>query len=74
MDFLDRKPKAMVFFIGSTQSRTNLYRRILVSNYSLYKERYNVMVSLRMKNKIVQLPFDPEFNGTYFGFYVQRKI
>lgn len=74
IDFLDREPQATVFFSGSTQSRTNLYRRVLVNNYALYKERYNVIASLRKKNKIVQQRFDPEFNGAYFGFYVQRKI
>jgi hypothetical protein len=74
IDFLHRNPQATVFFTGSTEARTNLYRRI-ISRYSIaYQRRYEIMASIWVKGKFKKVEFDPCFKGEYFDFFIKRKF
>ena len=65
--FTDAYPKSMVFAVGSTPSRTRLYRIGISNNLSEIKEDFNVFGYL--KNQWT--PF--EKNQNYEAFLIVRK-
>lgn len=73
VDFLEHNPHTIIYFTGSTESRTNLYAEILRRNYLNYKEKYVVFASLWVNDKLVDMEFDPAFDGKYFEYYLYKR-
>lgn len=72
-DFLERNPKMMLYFTGSTESRTNLYAEILRRNYSRYKDMYQVSAAFWQEDKIMAGEFDPSLERKYIEYYLWRR-
>jgi hypothetical protein len=73
IEFLNLNPQATVVFSGSTETRTNLYRRIIKRYYPAYKHRYEIMASYWHNGRLLEGEFDPFFKGEYVVFFVKRK-
>lgn len=71
-DFLDRFPESTVFFAGSTQERTMLYRRIIKTYYSLFKEKFEIDGVIISEEELRQVAFEPTKNINYNAFLIGR--
>ena len=66
--YTKKYPERSVFITGNTQTKNNLYQRIIRMYYQTFKEEFNILGYL---NKEVKEQFDP--NNNYVAFIVKRK-
>jgi hypothetical protein len=71
-DFTDRFPESTIFFAGSTEERTMLYRRILKTHYSSFKEKFDISALIVSKEDFRQVVFEPAENLEYNAFLIKR--
>jgi hypothetical protein len=72
-DFMRDRPDAKVFFTGSTQQRTNVYR-LLISRYYKQLSRIYFISALEEIGGITQeIKFDPKYKGLLVGFFIMNK-
>ena len=71
--FLEEHPFATVFFVGSSPSRTSLYRRILKTYYQTFSNDFIISVFIGNENNPQETPFDPASTHEYLGFFIKKK-
>lgn len=70
--FLAEHRSATVFFVGSSPTRTALYRRILRTYYHTFSNDFIISASIEYENTLKETPFDPASNDEYLGFFVKN--
>ena len=65
-------PAVKVIFVGSTEERTRLYRRILRTYYNNFSEEFIITGSILQGNAYVEIPFDPAATIEYHAFFIKR--
>lgn len=73
VDFLSRNPKAIVYFTGSTKTRTNLYQRILRTHYKQLSVKFEIYVSNNLTDKTTHMKFNPDSKMLYKHFLITEK-
>jgi hypothetical protein len=68
---LKTHPSATVFFVGSTPTRTDLYRRILKTHYNSFSNDFIISALIEDKNNLKETPFDPISPNQYLGFLIK---
>jgi hypothetical protein len=71
-DFTENNPKAYVFFTGSTDERTRLYKRILKSYYSMFSRDFKIRAYILSGDDYTEVEYDPEINADYQAFIVKK--
>ncbi len=66
--YTKKYPDRSVFITGNSETRNNLYQRILRMYYLTFTDEFNIWGYL---SKEVKEPFDP--NNNYVAFIVKRK-
>lgn len=70
--FSEKYPEKVIFFKGSTNSRTRLYRRAISLNLKELSETFYIFGATEDGNgNISNVPFDS--NGDFYGFIMKRK-
>ena len=70
-EYTSKSPERWIFFSGSNEIRTRLYRMAITKNYiELCKDFYIFGVVIE-NNELVKVPFDS--NIQVYGFMVKRK-
>lgn len=73
-DFTKEYPDIKIVFAGNTIRKTELYHRILKSNYSVFKNDFIITVLQNTGNNIYkEVVFDPDTADKYSAFFVKRK-
>lgn len=76
LQFIKIYPEAMIYFQGSTMSRTRLYRRMINLNLTRINKHFNVYVvnswiNTTRTKRLILLPFSRNTNCT--GFVIEQK-
>ena len=71
-DFTRVYPSAKVNFYGNTKRRTALYNRMIRTYYQAFSECFIITASVKTKNEVKEVPFDPSATQLYLGFYIKR--
>lgn len=70
--FTEKYPEKMVFFKGSTDGRTRLYRRAISINLEELSETFTIFGAVRNESgNITTVPFKTD--GEFLGFIIKRK-
>ncbi|WP_338840830.1 DUF6934 family protein [Flavobacterium ginsenosidimutans] len=70
--FSERYPNRIIFFKGSTKSRTRLYRRVISLNLKELSETFYIFGAEEDESgNIFNIPF--QSNVDFFGFFIKRK-
>ena len=72
--FLKEHPSATVFFVGSSPSRTALYRRILKTYYQAFSNDFIISAFIGNENNPQETLFEPNSNQEYLGFLVKKIV
>lgn len=72
-DFLIRNPKAIVYFTGSTATRTNLYQRIVKTHYQQLSAQFEIFASIKSGNRLKKVKFNPHTGIAYSNFFITKK-
>ena len=72
--FLAEHPSATAFFVGSTPTRTALYRRILKTYYQTFSNDFIISAFIGNENNLQETLFDPTSNQEYLGFLVKKIV
>ena len=72
-DFLNRHPLATVTFRGNTDSRMNLYGRIIKRYHLQYSNLYYIGGSFVSNDRVITEAYDPNFQGQYERYLIKRK-
>ena len=72
-DFIDRCPQAKIYFEGSTQQRTMLYRRILKHHYAYFNLKFRIRAFVLQDDGMIETEFDQKSDKKYFAFAIEAK-
>ena len=72
-DFTLKYPQANIFFAGSTEERTILYKRIIKRYYSTFKERFGINVIVMLNEQIKQIEFEQLGEMELVGFLIKKN-
>ncbi len=70
-NFFFQSPECLIFFTGSTDSRTRLYRMAITLNLEILQNDFDIIGVLRDLDSYVYVPFEKNVN--YYGFLIKRK-
>ena len=71
-DFTSQYPQAEIYFEGSTEERTRLYRRILKTYYGAFAKDFEIAGILEEENEFSVVRYDPHGDHKYFAFLIKR--
>lgn len=70
--FTEIYPERILFFIGSSLSRTRLYRMAISRNFTEISKTFSIFGAiLQADGEIVDVPFDSKID--FYGFLIKRK-
>src|SRR4030095_1812215 len=73
-DFLRDNPRAKLVFTGSTQDRTEFYRRVLSRHYGTLSAAYKITALVDDGcGNVEEIEFDPNAENIYLAFLVKNK-
>lgn len=70
-NFLYQNPGVKVFFHGSNQQRTKVYRLIIKRYCNKLKDNYVITSLVKIDGKLIEIPFDFDDSKNYFGFFIK---
>lgn len=70
--FAQSYPDRLIFFRGSTKSRTRLYRRAIFTAYDEISEKFDIFGAIIDGTIVKNVPFEP--NGDFLGFFIKPKV
>lgn len=73
-DFLIGNPSAILFFQGSSEQRTTVYRYILSRYYKDFSEKFIITAIVKVGETTQEISFDPCRGEGYLAFLVRRKL
>lgn len=74
-DFLKENPAAILVFTGSTDDRTDFYKRILRRYYKALSAQYTITALAEDENgNLKEIKFDPVEENNYLAFLVRNKM
>jgi hypothetical protein len=74
MEFTKEYPYAKVAFIGSTATRTALYKRIIKTYYSIFSTEFIISVLVEKSGGYIEINFDPSAKEKCLAFFIKRII
>ena len=73
-DFLKENPDIKLVFTGSTDDRTDFYKRILSRHYQTLSLQYKITALAKdEKGNHTEIEFDPDGENIYLAFFVKNK-
>lgn len=73
MDFTAKYPFLKIFFTGSSESRTNLYNRILKMNYHEFSRDFKITALIKEDSELTEVEYNPANFRRYLAFFVEKK-
>ena len=70
--YTSKYPSAVIFFTGSTDERTRLYRRILKMYFQSFYSEFAIYGIVGTENNNRTVHFDPGSNEEYLAFLIKR--
>ncbi len=71
--FTKEFPNATIFFSGSGDERTTLYRRILRNHYESFNKEYAISALILSEVGFEEVTFDPSTAIDYRAFFVKKN-
>lgn len=72
IDFTNERPEAKIFFSGSTDHRTRLYKRIIKTYYNRFSKSFVITALIEEEGSFLQVPFDPQESREYLYFLIEK--
>lgn len=69
--FSQKYPEILIFFRGSTDIRTRLYRQVISKEFEELSKTFEIYGAEVEDGKIKNVPFHN--NKNFFGFYIKKK-
>src|SRR5687768_12308580 len=74
-DFLKENPTAKLVFTGSTEDRTDFYKRILSRHHQALSAQYTITaLGVNEKGNLTEIEFDPHGKNIYAAFLIKNKM
>lgn len=70
--FAKTYPDKLIFFQGSTESRTRLYRKAISKVFDEISKTLDIFGAILKDGKVLNVPFST--NGNFYGFFIKAKI
>jgi hypothetical protein len=71
--FLGEFPYATIFFVGSSDERTKLYKRVLRNYYHVFSSEYLITALVLSEGILEEVTFEPLAATDYQAFFVKKN-